>query len=80
MANQGNTSSTPTAQAEAAQARSEIQQYLDMSRQRRRMFPRAAVVGLAAGIIAVLFRFALVAGDDLRNGLIAWSHQWPAWG
>lgn len=80
MVNQGDPPTTPTAQAEAAQARSEIQQYLDMSRQRRRMFPRAAAVGLAAGIVAVLFRMALVAGDDLRNGLIAWSYQWPAWG
>ena len=80
MLSQADSSGADAAQADAAQARSEIQQYLSISRQRRRMFPRAAAVGLAAGSVAVAFRAALVAGDDLRNGLIAWARQWPAWG
>lgn len=58
-----------------ARALSEIQEYLDVSHQRRRLLPRAALVGLAAGAMAVAFRFILAGVDALRNALIAWSHQ-----
>ena len=40
----------------SAQARSEIEEYLEVSQQRHKLFPRAAVVGLLAGSVAVLFR------------------------
>lgn len=69
-----------TASTNNPQAESEIAHYLDMRRQRRRIFPRAAVVGIAAGVVAVLFRTALVATDDLRNSLIAWAQHMPTWG
>ena len=41
----------------SAQARSEIEEYLEVSQQRHKLFPRAAVVGLLAGSVAVLFRY-----------------------
>jgi CIC family chloride channel protein len=60
--------------------RSEIQEDLVIRQQRRRLFPRAALVGLGAGLVAALFRAALTAADWLRNGLITWSRQYPLWG
>jgi CIC family chloride channel protein len=64
----------------AALMRSEIQDYLHISQQRRRLFPRAALVGLLAGLIAIAFRIVLAAGDALRSGLIVWSHHFPRFG
>ncbi|MBI2330700.1 MAG: hypothetical protein HYU84_00715, partial [Chloroflexi bacterium] len=54
-------------------ARSEIQEYLDISQQRRWIFPRAALVGLCAGILALLFRAGLTGADALRNKMLSWA-------
>jgi CIC family chloride channel protein len=62
----------PKENDEAAQ--SELQEYLQVNQQRRWIFPRAALVGLFAGISAFLFRAALAGADALRNKLIAWAH------
>jgi CIC family chloride channel protein len=62
------------------EAKSEIQEYLEVSHERHKLFPRAALVGLCAGGVAVVFRALLAAGDALRNGLIAWSHTVPLFG
>lgn len=72
----------PSAETAGAQqqAESELEEYLSVRQRRWRLFPRAAVVGLAAGLIAVIFRALLIAGDLFRNGLIAWAHQAPAIG
>jgi chloride channel protein, CIC family len=59
---------------------SEIQEDLNIREQRRRMFPRAALVGLCAGLVASFFRIALAGADAFRNGLIEWSHQYTFWG
>ena len=59
---------------------SEIQEYLDVQQQRRWIFPRAALVGVVAGLTALLFRIALTGMDNLRNGLITWAHTIPTWG
>ncbi len=56
---------------------SEIQEYLDVSQQRRWIFPRAALVGMTAGFIALLFRIALAGMDNLRNGMIIQAHSIP---
>jgi CIC family chloride channel protein len=64
----------------SAQAKSEIQEYLEVSEQRHKLFPRAVAVGLVAGTVAVLFRALLAGGDVLRNGLVNWSHSMPALG
>ncbi len=69
----------PRAEAQA-QARSEVQEYLNVRQQRRRLFPRAALVGLLAGIVAVAFRATLAAGDGLRENLLAWAHRFPVLG
>ena len=63
-----------------AQARSELQDYLRDNHQRRRLFPRAALVGLGAGSVAILFRLFLSLADQGRNGLLTWAHQYPLWG
>jgi CIC family chloride channel protein len=61
-------------------ASSEIQEYLDVRQQRRRVFPRAALVGLFAGLVALLFRAGLTGADIVRNGLIDWAHTLPVLG
>src|SRR5678809_851134 len=74
----------PQAEAKPAsaftEAKSEVQDYLEVSQQRHKLFPRAAAVGLAAGGVAVVFRALLAAGDALRNGLVNWSYSTPAFG
>ena len=69
----------PTVELDENQAQSEIDEYLYVHEQRRRMLPRAALVGVLAGLAAIAFRAALTGGDLLRNGLITWAHQF-AWG
>ena len=61
-------------------AKSEVEEYLYLRQERRRLFPLAALVGLSAGIVAVLFRGALSAADTLRNLLITKAHEQPLWG
>jgi len=62
------------------EVRSEIQEELVVRQQRRRIFPRAALVGLGAGLVAALFRLTLTAADSLRNSLITWAQHFPLWG
>ena len=69
-----------TIEMEEELERSEVQEYLHLRQQRRRLFPLAALVGLAAGIAAVLFRGALAGVDNLRNLLITKAHEQPLWG
>jgi chloride channel protein, CIC family len=71
---------SPASNNDNASARSEIQEYLDIRQQRRWIFPRAALVGAGAGLIALLFRAVLTGADTLRNGLIAWAQRMPLWG
>jgi CIC family chloride channel protein len=67
----------PVTTAEASQARSELAEYLQVSRRQHKLFPRAALVGLCAGGVAVAFRALISVADSLRNFLIAWSHGFP---
>ncbi len=71
---------TADSQSEAAHARSELQEYLEVSQERHALFPRAALVGLCAGSVAVIFRGLLLGADTLRNLLISWSYNLPAIG
>lgn len=43
-------------------------------------FVRVALLGLAAGMVAVLFEWALFAGENLRNDWLAVLHRHPTWG
>jgi CIC family chloride channel protein len=58
----------------------QVRDYLVVQGQRRKLFPRAMLVGVLAGGLAVAFRWALEGGDLLRQRLIAWGHHAPAWG
>jgi CIC family chloride channel protein len=69
-----------TADNQGDAAKSEIQEYLDFRQQRRWIFPRAALVGAGAGIVALLFRAALSGADFLRNGILNWSQGIPILG
>lgn len=69
----------PTSRA-SMEASSELKEYLSVSQQRHRLFPRAALVGLFAGIIAVIFRALLAEADSMRNALLVWAHQIPLMG
>jgi CIC family chloride channel protein len=62
------------------QTRSEVQEYLLVREERRRLIPRALLVGLAAGVLAVAFRGVLALGDSLRATLFTQAHQFPAFG
>ncbi|RYG47304.1 hypothetical protein EON79_07745, partial [bacterium] len=61
----------------AQQAKSELREYLHVRQDRRRIFPKAFLVGLASGLVAVAFRSMLALGDLLRNSLVSWSHTLP---
>ena len=54
--------------------RSEVADYLANRSERRRLLPRAALVGLLSGSLALLFRLALEAGDRLRGSLMTTAH------
>src|SRR5215471_7235436 len=60
--------------------RAQVRDYFALQGQRRKLFPRALLVGVLAGGAAVAFRWALEGGDVLRNRLIGWAHQAPTWG
>jgi chloride channel protein, CIC family len=47
---------------------------------RRRQFPRALLVGVLAGLVAVAFRSSLVISEHLRDRLVAWAHAHAPWG
>ena len=74
----GNNSSI--AHTDVDDTRSEIQEYLDIQQQRRWIFPRAALVGACAGVVALLFRMALTGADALRNSMISWAQTLPFMG
>ncbi|GAB4453893.1 MAG: H(+)/Cl(-) exchange transporter ClcA [Armatimonadaceae bacterium] len=59
---------------------SEIEVYAHAQRQMRRLFPRALLVGVLAGAVAVAFRAVLLGGEELRNTMLKWAHQFPQFG
>ncbi len=71
--------STPvlSSQENKREIESEVDEYLYVHEQRRRIFPRAALVGLVTGAVAIAFRAALVIMDDFRFNMLNWSHQFP---
>ncbi|MDD4736351.1 MAG: H(+)/Cl(-) exchange transporter ClcA [Kiritimatiellae bacterium] len=64
----------------AETVRSEIQEYLRIRKQRRWVFPRAALVGALAGLVALCFRIGLTNAEDFRTRLTEWAQQAPLWG
>jgi len=61
----------------ASDTHSEIEEYTAVSKQRRRVLPRAALVGVCSGLAAGLFRLVLAGADRLRTDFIVWAHQFP---
>jgi CIC family chloride channel protein len=59
--------------------RIQMRDYFYIQGQRRKLFPRALLVGALAGGLAVAFRWALEGGELLRNWLIAWAHDASPW-
>lgn len=57
----------------------EVQGSLAVRAQRRRVYPRAVLVGLAAGLLAVAFRWCLEGAAELRLVLAEYAHARP-WG
>jgi CIC family chloride channel protein len=68
----------PTARLQGLRA--QVRDYFMLQGQRRKVFPRAVLVGLLAGGTAVAFRWALEGGDLLRTWLLLRAHQAPTWG
>jgi len=67
-------------QTEMTMVESEVQEYLFLRQQRRRLFPLSALVGFCAGVLAILFRGALSGMDSLRAAMLAKAHEFPAFG
>lgn len=75
-----NTKQKSASNIESPAVRSEVQEYLDIRQQRRWIFPKAAIVGVCAGTVSLLFRVTLSGADTLRNELINWAQRIPLWG
>jgi CIC family chloride channel protein len=59
--------------------RREVQDFLRAHEQRRRQLPRALLVGIFAGLIAVAFRAALAAADRARDWVLVSVQAQPLW-
>ena len=65
----------PESLQQVTETSSEIQEYIEVSQRQHSLFPRAALVGLCAGIMAIIFRALLLGAEILRNSIIGWSYQ-----
>jgi CIC family chloride channel protein len=61
-------------------ADTEFRHIVQSREQKRRLYPRAVLVGALAGLLAVAFQWSLVGSEALRYQLILWAHQYPQWG
>ncbi len=52
----------------------EVESFVRRQERRRRLVPRAALVGLIAGLVAVAFRRSLEEAEGLRAALLAFAH------
>src|SRR5947207_1471321 len=58
----------------AAELTQEIQSFVRRQQRRRRLAPRAALVGLVSGLVAVAFRRSLELAETLRARLFDFGH------
>jgi hypothetical protein len=68
---------TFTEHSPAQQAFTDLQEILQTHEQRRRLYPRAVLVGALAGILAVAFQWTLVGSEALWHRMILWTYQSP---
>jgi CIC family chloride channel protein len=54
-----------------------MRDYIATHQRRRRVMPRALLVGLLAGGVATVYRLCLESANDARNALFAWAHTFP---
>jgi CIC family chloride channel protein len=66
--------------ASEAAVLAEIEEHHETLLLRRRVFPRAGLVGAIAGLTALAFRAILRGADVSRTALISWAHTLPAAG
>jgi CIC family chloride channel protein len=64
---------TPTAAAASPRAQRELREFVKLQEQRRRHLPRALLVGVLAGLVAVAFGRALELAEHLRGQVVAWA-------
>jgi chloride channel protein, CIC family len=64
----------------SAMTDSAFRAFLYQRQQRRGLYPRAVLVGLLAGLLAIAFGEALEQLEHLRHSLILWAQQLPRWG
>ena len=65
---------------EGQEANAELREFLHTRDDRHRVFPKAALVGAVAGVVAVAFRSLLALCDAARDHVVRWSHSLPAIG
>ena len=78
MAEQTEPTTPDAAAATQRAAQREVRDFRRVHEQRRRQLPRALLVGVLSGLIAVLFRAALNQADRARELLLAYAHAHPA--
>jgi CIC family chloride channel protein len=57
----------------------ELRDFARRQERRRRVVPRALLVGILAGLTASAFRLTLDAAERLRSGFFHFAHTLPAW-
>lgn len=58
----------------------EIRDFVSRQERRRRLVPRAALVGLCAGLLAIAFRLSIEGAEHLRTALYSAARPLGAWG
>ena len=74
------TEAAPNPEVTPRAARRQMRDFLRVHEQRRRQLPRALLVGLLAGLVAVSFQFLLVQADGVRDRLVLYSYSVGWWG
>jgi CIC family chloride channel protein len=69
-----------TEETSAEQAFTDFQDVLQTHEQKRRLYPRAVLVGGLAGLLAVAFQWSLAGSEALRHRMLLWTQQYPDWG
>ena len=70
----------PDLKTASAEARSELRDYLNTRDDRRRVLPKALLVGVIAGLVAVAFRASLDVAEGGRGRILQWAHAHPGYG
>lgn len=75
----GSTAAPAWPDTAGAELRREMRQFVRSHELRRRQLPRAILIGLLVGLVAVAFRQSLLYAEQLRRALVelAWEH--PLW-